>query len=141
VALAGLAEVHGQHQAHQWLRVCHAAGNSTSEQLYKNVLHEQARTSFDGCVQIIAGADGANARQQNRNLVLADTARADTRPQLDIKADDVKAAHGATVGQLDADELLYLRMRGLPLAAARALLTTGFSGEVLALLPHPEFLP
>lgn len=141
VALAGLAEVHGQHQAHQWLRVCHAAGNSTSEQLYKNVLHEQARTSFDGCVQILAGADGANARQQNRNLVLADTARADTRPQLDIKADDVKAAHGATVGQLDADELLYLRMRGLPLAAARALLTTGFSGEVLALLPHPEFLP
>ena len=141
VALAGLAQVHQQHQAHHWLRVCHAAGNTTSEQLFKNVLHEQARTSFDGCVQILSGADGANAVQQNRNLLLSDTARADTRPQLDIKADDVKAAHGATVGQLDADELLYLRMRGLPLIEARALLTTGFSGEVLALLPHPEFLP
>lgn len=141
VALAGLAQVHQQHQAHHWLRVCHAAGNTTSQQLFKNVLHEKARTSFDGCVQILRGADGANAVQQNRNLLLSDTARADTRPQLDIKADDVKAAHGATVGQLDADELLYLRMRGLPLQEARALLTTGFSGEVLALLTHSEFLP
>lgn len=137
VALAGLAQVREQHQAHHWLRVVHAAGNTTSDQLYKNVLHDQARTSFDGCVQILAGADGANAVQQNRNLLLSDTARADTRPQLDIKADDVKAAHGATVGQLDADELLYLRMRGLPLAEARALLTTGFSGEVLARLGIP----
>ena len=141
LALAGLADVYGQHQAHQWLRVVHAAGDTTSEQLYKNVLHDQSRTSFDGCVQILAGADGSNATQQNRNLLLSDLARADTRPQLDIKADDVKAAHGATVGQLDADELLYLRMRGLPLADARALLTKGFNGEVLALLKHPEYLP
>ena len=140
LALAGLAEVHGQDQAHQWLRVVHAAGDTTSAQLFKNVLHDQSRTSFDGCVQILAGADGANATQQNRNLLLSDLARADTRPQLDIKADDVKAAHGATVGQLDADELLYLRMRGLPLHQARALLTEGFNGEVLALLKHPEYL-
>ena len=140
VALAGLAQVRNKDQAHHWLRVVHAAGNTTSEQLFKNVLHDQARTSFDGCVQILAGADGANAIQQNRNLLLSDTARADTRPQLDIKADDVKASHGATVGQLDADELLYLRMRGLPLAEARALLTTSFSGEILALLTHREFL-
>lgn len=140
VALAGLAAVHETHQAHHWLRVVHAAGNTTSDQLFKNVLHDQARTSFDGCVQILAGADGANAVQQNRNLLLSDSARADTRPQLDIKADDVKAAHGATVGQLDADELLYLRMRGLPVAEARALLTHGFSGEVLARLKHRELV-
>jgi len=141
IALAGLAQIRGQHQAHHWLRVVHAKGNTTSDQLFKNVLHDQARTSFDGCVQILAGADGANAAQQNRNLLLSDTARADTRPQLDIKADDVKAAHGATVGQLDADELLYLRMRGLSSVEARALLTVGFSGEVLARLVHPEYLP
>ena len=91
-------------------------------------------------VRILAGCDGANAEQQNRNLLLSDLARADTRPQLDIKADDVKAAHGATVGQLDADELLYLRMRGITAADARGLLTAGFTGEVLARLVHPEFL-
>lgn len=140
IALAGLAEVREQHQAHHWLRVTHAVGDTTSDQLFKSVLHDRARSSFDGCVRILAGADGANAQQQNRNLLLSETARADTRPQLDIKADDVKAAHGATVGQLDADEMLYLRMRGLPLQAARELLTIGFSGEVLARLPHREFL-
>ncbi len=147
VALAGLAEVHAQHQAHHWLRVVHAAADSTSDQLFKSVLHDRGRCSFDGCVHILAGADGANATQQNHHLLLSDTTRADTRPQLDIKADDVKANHGATVGQLDADELLYLRMRGLPLNEARALLTVGFSEEVLArlagvadraFLPAPE---
>lgn len=139
-ALAAVAQVRGQDQAHHLTRVVHAAGNTTSDQLVKAILHDRAQTSFDGVVRIDAGSDGANAVQQNRNLLLSDTARADTRPQLDIKADDVKAAHGATVGQLDADELLYLRMRGIPLAEARALLTAGFVDEVLERLPHREFL-
>jgi Fe-S cluster assembly protein SufD len=141
VALAGVADVHGSDQMHHLTRVTHAAGDSTSDQLFKAILHDRTQTSFDGRVAILKGCDGAQAEQQNRNLLLSDTARADTRPQLAIEADEVKAAHGATVGQLAADELLYLRLRGIPLAEARALLTRGFVGEVLARLPHPEFAP
>ena len=141
LAYAALGEAHGTDQIHHLTRLTHAIGDSTSEQLVKAVLHDRANASFDGLVRILAGCDGANAEQQNRNLLLSDLARADTRPQLDIKADDVKAAHGATVGQLDADELLYLRMRGIPAADARGLLTAGFTGEVISRLAHPEFLP
>ena len=141
LAYAALGEARGSDQIHHVTRLTHAVGDSTSEQLVKAVLHDRANASFDGLVRILAGCDGANAEQQNRNLLLSDLARADTRPQLDIKADDVKAAHGATVGQLDADELLYLRMRGIPAADARGLLTAGFTGEVIARLAHPEFLP
>lgn len=140
LALAGLAEVRDRDQAHHLVRVVHAAGHTTSEQLFKSILHDRAQTSFDGLVQIRSGCDGADATQQNRNLVLSDLAKADTRPQLDIKADDVKAAHGATVGQLDADELFYLRCRGLLRQDAEKLLTIGFIGEVLARLPHRQAL-
>ncbi len=138
--LAGLSEVSEQHQAHQVVRVVHAAGHTTSDQLFKAILHDRAQTSFDGLVQISSGSDGADAKQQNRNLLLSPLAKADTRPQLDIKADDVKAAHGATVGQLDVDELFYLRCRGLARQDAEALLTIGFAGEVLARLPHRGLL-
>lgn len=141
LAYAALGEARGIDQIHHLSRLTHAIGDSTSEQLVKAVLHDRANASFDGLVRILAGCDGANAEQQNRNLLLSDLARADTRPQLDIKADDVKAAHGATVGQPDADELLYLRMRGIPVADARGLLTAGFTGEVISRLAHPEFLP
>ncbi len=134
LALAGLAEVRERHQAHHLLRVTHAAGHTTSDQLFKAILHDRAQTSFDGLVQIRSGCDGSDAKQQNRNLLLSELAKADTRPQLDIKADDVKAAHGATVGQLDADELFYLRCRGLDRRTAETLLTIGFAGEVLARL-------
>lgn len=139
LALAGSTHTRDTAQAHHLVRLTHAAGNSTSEQLFKSVLSDRSRTSFDGLVHIVVGADGTDAKQHNRNLLLSDLATADTRPQLDIRADDVKAAHGATVGQLDADELLYLRMRGLDVDAARHLLTAGFSGEVLSTLRHPEF--
>jgi Fe-S cluster assembly protein SufD len=83
-----------------------------------------------------AGISQGDAQQHNRNLVLSPTARADTRPQLDIRADDVKAAHGATVGRLDEDEMLYLRLRGLDAATASALLTTGYIAEVESRLPE-----
>lgn len=143
--LAGLAEVRDRDQTHHLLRVVHAVGHTTSDQLFKSILHDRAQTSFDGLVQIRSGCDGADAKQQNRNLLLSDLAKADTRPQLDIKADDVKAAHGATVGQLDADELFYLRCRGLVKQDAEQLLTIGFAGEVVARLPHRhelcEFAP
>ena len=85
-----------------------------------------------------AGAQQSDAQQTNRNLLLSDQAEIDTKPQLEIWADDVKCGHGATVGQLDPDQVFYLRARGLDDASARALLVFAFANEVierLALLP------
>ena len=121
----------GEHQAHVLTRVVHAVGHTSSRQLIKAVLRDRARGSFDGLVTMLPGADGSTAEQRNHNLVLSPTARADTRPQLDIRADEVQANHGATVGALDDEELLYLRARGLPVAMARELLTAAFLDEAL----------
>ena len=133
--IAAIDQVSGTDQAHRHLRIRHRVGPTTSTQLFKSVLADHAIASFDGLVDIAKGADGANAEQLSRTLLLSPTARGDTRPQLDVHADEVKAAHGATVGQLDADELLYLRMRGLSPASAKGLLVDGFIQEVAARLP------
>lgn len=133
--IAAIDQVSGNDQAHRHLRIRHRVGPTTSTQLFKSVLADHAIASFDGLVDIAKGADGANAEQLSRTLLLSPTARGDTRPQLDVHADEVKAAHGATVGQLDADELLYLRMRGLSPASAKGLLVDGFIQEVAARLP------
>ena len=133
--IAALDQVSGTDQAHRHLRVRHRVGPTTSTQLFKAVLADHATASFDGLVDIATGADGANAEQLSRTLLLSPTARGDTRPQLDVHADEVKAAHGATIGQLDADELLYLRMRGLDPVSAKSLLVDGFVQEVTTRLP------
>ena len=130
-AMAVTADPRGEHQAHVLTRVIHAVGGTTSRQLIKAVLRDRARTSFDGLVTMLKGADGSTAEQRNHNLVLSPLARADTRPQLDIRADEVQASHGATIGALDAEELLYLRARGLPDSGARELLTEAFLAEAL----------
>lgn len=131
-AMAVTADPRGEHQAHVLTRVIHAVGGTTSRQLIKAVLRDRARTSFDGLVTMLKGADGSTAEQRNHNLVLSPLARADTRPQLDIRADEVQASHGATIGALDAEELLYLRARGLPDSDARELLTGAFLAEALS---------
>ena len=87
---------------------------------------------FHGGITIEAGADGTDARLSNKNLLLSSTAEIDTQPVLVIHADEVQAAHGATVGQLDANALFYLRSRGLPAGEARQLLTVAFCREPLA---------
>lgn len=135
VRMAVAADPRDDAQAHVLTRVVHAVGRTTSGQLAKAVLRDRARTSFDGVVTMLVGADGSSAEQRNQNLVLSPLARADTRPQLDIRADEVEASHGATVGALDAEELLYLRMRGLPDPAARELLTAAFLDEALGAMP------
>lgn len=134
--LAAIDQVTADDQAHRHLRVRHRVGPTTSTQLFKAVLDGHAIASFDGLVDVAVGADGANAEQLSRTLLLSPTARGDTRPQLDIHADEVKAGHGATIGQLDADEQLYLRMRGLDAETARHLLIDGFVREVTARLPE-----
>jgi Fe-S cluster assembly protein SufD len=92
---------------------------------------------FHGGIVIRAGADGSDANLSNKNLLLSDQAEVDSQPVLEIYADEVKAAHGATVGQLDPTAMFYLRSRGLPEADARRLLTAAFCREVLAAVEPP----
>jgi Fe-S cluster assembly protein SufD len=125
-------DVVGSGQAHRVSRVAHAARDTRSRQLIKAIADHHGAVSCDALIAIRPGADGADAQLENRTLVQSPTARADTRPQLDIHADEVKAAHGATIGQLAEDELLYLRCRGLSAAAARDLLAQAFIAEVAA---------
>lgn len=137
LSLAGLTVLAATRQAHQYLRVEHQVGDTGSQQVFKTIVDGKAVASFDGLVAIAKGADRSAAQQTNHNLLLSPGARADTRPQLDILADDVQAAHGATVGQINADELFYLRTRGLSEPTARALLIHGFAGEILEQLTNP----
>ena len=92
---------------------------------------------FRGRVLVRPDAQKTDATQSNPNLLISNEAEIDTKPQLEIYADDVKCSHGATIGQLDADALFYLRSRGLAERAARDMLTRGFASEILAELPVP----
>jgi Fe-S cluster assembly protein SufD len=110
----------------------HTVPNCTSHQNYKGVLNDSARAVFNGKVFVRENAHGTDAQQQNKNLLLSNEARVDTKPQLEIFNDDVKCSHGATVGQLEEEELFYLLTRGLPESLARNLLTYGFAEEVIS---------
>ncbi|GDY14226.1 hypothetical protein LBMAG53_31040 [Planctomycetota bacterium] len=132
-----LIDVVGSGQAHRVSRITHAARDTCSRQLIKAIADGHSAVSCDALITIRPGADGSDAELQNRTLVLSPTARADTRPQLDIHADEVKAAHGATIGQLAGDELLYLRSRGLDVVAARSLLAQAFISEVTSRMGQP----
>ena len=109
----------------------HLVPNCTSHQTYKGVLNDSSRGVFNGKVFVRENAHGTDARQSNKNLLLSNDARVDTKPQLEIFNDDVKCSHGATVGQLDDEELFYLLTRGLPETLARNLLTYGFAEEII----------
>jgi Fe-S cluster assembly protein SufD len=109
----------------------HLVPNCTSHQTYKGVLNDRSRGVFNGKVFVRENAQGTDAQQSNKNLLLSNDARVDTKPQLEIFNDDVKCSHGATVGQLEEEELFYLLTRGLPDALARNLLTYGFAEEII----------
>jgi Fe-S cluster assembly protein SufD len=108
----------------------HARPRGTSREFYKGVLDGAARAVFNGKVIVRPDAQQTDAHQSNRNLLLSEHAEVDTKPQLEIYADDVKCSHGATVGQLDAEQIYYLRSRGMDDVAARALLTFAFAEDV-----------
>jgi len=110
----------------------HKQPHCTSHQLYKGILDGKSRAVFNGKVFVRHGALGTDANQTNKNLLLSNEAHVDTKPQLEILADDVKCAHGAAIGQLDEDELFYLASRGIHNDLARNLLTYGFAEEVIA---------
>jgi Fe-S cluster assembly protein SufD len=109
----------------------HVVPNCVSHQTYKGVLNDRSRGVFNGKVFVRENASGTDAQQSNKNLLLSNDARVDTKPQLEIFNDDVKCSHGATVGQLEEEELFYLLTRGLPEPLARNLLTYGFAEEVI----------
>jgi Fe-S cluster assembly protein SufD len=109
----------------------HRKPHCTSRQLYKGILDGKSRAVFNGKIYVRPGAQKTDAMQINKNLLLSNEARVDTKPQLEIFADDVKCAHGAAVGQIDEDELFYLTTRGLHPDLAKNLLTYGFAEEVI----------
>ncbi len=113
----------------------HAMPHCTSTQLHKCIVDDNAHAVFNGKVRVRRDAQQTDSRQSSRNLLLSEKARVDTKPELQIDADDVKCAHGATVGQLDMDEVFYLQSRGLSQSAARSLLTFAFATEIVDQLP------
>ena len=114
------------------LAISHEARDTQCNLLWRGLAADRARIAFHGGITIQVGADGSDARLSNKNLLLSAGAEIDTQPVLQIHADEVKAAHGATVGRLDATSLFYLRSRGIPAAQARALLTQAFCREALS---------
>jgi Fe-S cluster assembly protein SufD len=115
--------------------VDHAVPQCTSEELYKGILGGQAQGVFRGRVVVRPNAQKTDARQSNPNVLLSDGAEIDTKPQLEIHADDVRCSHGSSIGRLDPDALFYLRARGIAEGAARELLTRGFAAQILGRLP------
>jgi Fe-S cluster assembly protein SufD len=107
----------------------HSARDSRSEVLWRGVADQRGRGILHGAIKVAAGADGTDAQLQTKNLLLSPYAEIDAQPVLEIYADEVKASHGATVGQLDERALFYLRSRGVPAAAARSMLIAGFCRE------------
>ena len=109
----------------------HVSPHTASDLLYKNALTDRARTTFGGLIRVEPHAHFTDAYQKVRNLLLSDDAEANSMPGLEILADNVRCTHGATSGQIDEEELFYLRTRGIPVKTAQRLIVTGFLTEVI----------
>lgn len=118
------------------VRVEHAAPHTTSRVVYRGILDGRGHGVFDAIARVQHDAHGAEAHQENRNLLLSDHAELHTKPHLEIETDDVKASHGATVGSLDEDQVFYLRSRGIDRTAAEAVLTYAFVESLVDRIPH-----
>jgi len=125
-----------QHFDHN-TRQDHVVPHAHSDLLYKGALYDEAHTVFRGLIKVYPKAQRTDAYQTNRNLLLSPDARAESLPNLEIEADDVRCSHGATVGHLDEEEMFYLMSRGMPRRVAERLVIFGFFGEVLERLPLP----
>lgn len=136
--LDGLALISGRQLADTHTSMDHAQPHGTSRQRHKCIVGGSAHAVFNGKVMVREGAQCTDAQQSNRNLLLTAKAHIDTKPQLEIFASDVKCTHGATVGQLDGDEVFYLQSRGLTEAAARKLLIYAFGAEIIDRIPVPS---
>jgi Fe-S cluster assembly protein SufD len=138
VTLNGLYMVDGEQHVDHQTRVEHARPDCFSRELYKGVLDGASHGVFNGKVYVHPIAQKTDGKQSNNNLLLSDRAHIDTKPQLEIFADDVKCTHGATVGRLDATALFYMKSRGIPTETARKLLTYAFAADVLETIELDE---
>jgi Fe-S cluster assembly protein SufD len=129
--LAGGSLLRGRQHADSTTEADHRVPHTTSDQVFRNVLDGNAHSVFQGGVIVRKDAQKTDSSQSNRNLLLSSGAQADTKPELQIFADDVKCAHGATVGDLDKTSMFYLESRGIPPEQAKALLIGAFIGEIL----------
>jgi Fe-S cluster assembly protein SufD len=129
--LNGLYLADGRQLVDNHMRVEHAKAHCDSHELYKGILDGKARAVFNGLIHVHPGAQKTDAKQSNRNLLLSSEAIANSNPQLEIFADDVKCTHGSTVGQLDETAIFYLRSRGIGAEAARSLLTYAFASDIV----------
>ncbi|MEK7667349.1 MAG: Fe-S cluster assembly protein SufD [Gemmatimonadota bacterium] len=126
-----------QHIDHHTV-IDHAQPHGESHEYFNGVLDDRSRSVFAGRIIVRPGAQRTDSKQTNNNLLLSEEARADSQPQLEIYADDVKCTHGATLGPIDGKALFYLESRGLGSEEARALLTYGFGAEILERMDVPE---
>ncbi len=133
----GVFTLRGRQHADTHLVVAHSARDTTSNIAWRGVADERARGVFHGAITVAQGADGADAQLSNKNLLLSPLAEIDTQPALEIYADEVKAAHGATVGELDEQALFYLRSRGIPLDTARRVLVGAFCNAMFTDIAPP----
>ena len=127
----GMAFLDKKQHVDNFTQIIHEQPNCKSNQVYKNVLDNEATGAFSGLIHVVRDAQNTNAFQQNNNLLLSDEATMQTKPQLIIDADDVKCSHGATVGQIDEEALFYLRARGIDEDKARFMMMNAFMHEVV----------
>lgn len=131
LTMDGLYLIRGSQHADNHTVIDHVAPRATSTELYKGILAQHAKGIFDGKIIVRKGAQQTSSRQTNNNLLLSNDAIADSKPQLEIHADDVKCNHGSTIGQLDDESIFYLQSRGIGYDDARSLLTYAFASEIV----------
>lgn len=136
--LSGVSVLGGDAHADVTTHITHAVGRTQSSQLFKKVAAGKSQAVYQGKVTVAKGADGADSRQTAKALLLGERAEADLKPELEILADDVKCAHGAAVGDLDADSLFYLRARGIPEKEARHLLIHAFLEDAVTNIANDD---
>jgi Fe-S cluster assembly protein SufD len=134
--LNGLYLTRGEQLADHHMVVEHAAPRCASHEYFNGILEGRSKGVFHGRILVRPGAQKTDAKQTNKNLLLSEEATVDTKPQLEIYADDVKCTHGATVGQLDEESVFYLRSRGLGVETARRMLIHAFAGEIIDRIRH-----
>ncbi|WP_341703947.1 Fe-S cluster assembly protein SufD, partial [Ferrovibrio sp.] len=133
--LQGLALARGASHIDHTLRLHHALPDCSSNQLFKHVVDDRGHAVFQGGIRVAPHAQKTDAQQLSRTLLLADRAQIDTKPELEILADDVKCSHGASIGDLDAQQLFYMEARGVGADEARRLLLAGFAAEIVDAVP------
>ncbi|HEY0741827.1 MAG TPA: SufD family Fe-S cluster assembly protein, partial [Chryseosolibacter sp.] len=134
----GLYLLNGDTLADNHTVVDHMKPNSFSNELYKGILDDSSKGVFNGKIYVRPQAQKTNAYQNNRNVLLTDSASINTKPQLEIWADDVKCSHGCTTGQIDEEALFYLQSRGINKDTARAMMLYAFAGDVVDHVPNEK---